>query len=268
MTAMASVSSKKTVDSMTWSGRRHLLDTKDLTKNEVDYLIQRTKYFKEQLFGSSCTKEQLNSLRSILANKVVANLFYENSTRTRLSFELASKRLGMHVLNLDIGQSSVQKGESLEDTARTVAAMGVDVIVQRHMQAGSGAKIVEATRDKVHIINAGEGISAHPTQGLLDLFTMFEIAAAAGKNDLSGMNLVIVGNILHSRVARSIMWFAPMFGFKVQLFHRTEWLPPEDEILPSDITLSTNFDEAIRDADFVMALRVQLERMTGNVLRR
>jgi aspartate carbamoyltransferase catalytic subunit len=259
----ANLNSNKPSSNLVWSGRRHLLDTKDLSKDEVLYLINRAKYFKEQVFGHPST-ESYSSLSSILAGKVAANLFYENSTRTRLSFDLASKRLGMHVLNLDIDRSSVQKGETIEDTARTVAAMGVNVIVQRHTEADSGAKIAAATKDKVHIVNAGEGITAHPTQGLLDLFTMLEISAASGKSDLVGTKLVIVGNVIHSRVARSIMWFAPLFNFKVQLVGPSEWLPT-NEPMPDGVTADTDFDKAVHDADFVMTLRVQFERMTGNI---
>ena len=256
---MANASSKQSMDNLAWSGRRHLLSTKDLSKDEVVYLINRAKYFKEQVFSNQ--KDHLSSLSTILADKVTANLFYENSTRTRLSFELASKRLGMHVLNLDIDRSSVQKGESLEDTALTLAAMGVDVMVQRHSQAGSAARIAEATNNKVHVINAGEGITEHPTQALLDLFTMFEQIKLDGKKDLSNSKLVIVGDIAHSRVARSIMCFASMFDFGVHIAGPIEWLPKNDELANSNIVMHTDLDEAIVNADFVMALRIQTERM-------
>lgn len=132
----SAASTSKSEGNLVWSGRPHLIDTSELTKDEVFYLLFRAKYFKQQLFSKSNNNPVKSSLRSILTGRVEANLFYENSTRTRLSFELASKHLGMHVLNLDVSRSSVQKGETLEDTARTLAAMGVDVIVQRHSTQG------------------------------------------------------------------------------------------------------------------------------------
>jgi aspartate carbamoyltransferase catalytic subunit len=199
-------------------------------------------------------------LGSILAGKTSANLFYENSTRTRLSFELASKHLGMHVLNLDVSRSSVQKGESLEDTARTLAAMGVNVIVQRHSTSGSAAKIAEATNDKVHVINAGEGTTDHPTQALLDLFTMLEVSAE--QKDLTDKKIVIVGDILHSRVASANLSLLPLFGAKIHLVGPAQLLPQNANA--KDV-MHQDLDEALIDADFVMAIRPQFERQESGI---
>ncbi len=257
MKVMANLSSEKHIDNLAWSGKRHLLDTKDLSKDEVIYLINRAKYFKEQLNSS------VNTLSSILTGKVAANLFYEYSTRTRLSFELASKRLGMQVLNLDISRSSVQKGESLIDTALTLAAMGVNVIIQRHAQSGSAAQIAGATANKVHVINAGEGVTDHPTQALLDVFTMLEAAALEGKIDLSGSKIVIVGDILHSRVAKSSLWLPTLFGAQIHLVGPAQLLP--QALAASGAILHDNLDEALKNADFIMTIRPQFERQESGI---
>ncbi len=246
-------------NSLVWSGNPHLINSKDLNKNDVLYLLRRAKFFKEQLLKIECGKigrnEFTESVGTILAGRVAANLFYENSTRTRLSFELASKHLGMHVLNLDISKSSVQKGESLEDTGKTLAAMGVNVIVQRHSISGSCEKIAEATNHRVHVINAGEGTTEHPTQALLDLFTMLEVNP--DEPELTGKKIVIVGDILHSRVASSNLILLPMFGAHICLVGPQHLLP---KIANNNVEIHTNMDKAMVDADFVISVRPQFER--------
>src|SRR5262249_4418192 len=142
-------------------------------------LLNQAKAYKSEIAAGKRPEPALSGL-------TVANLFYENSTRTRSSFELASKNLGMNVLNLDLGTSSVKKGETLEDTARTLLALGVNVLVQRHASSGSAHRLVEALGDQTHVVNAGDGANAHPTQGLLDLFTMLEF-----KEDLKGAKVAI-----------------------------------------------------------------------------
>ncbi len=265
MKTTASSSAKKSPDKLVWSGKQHLINTKELTKDEVIYLLERAKYFKQQLFGHQSTKpgadSSINAFSSILAGKVEANLFYENSTRTRSSFELASKHLGMHVLNLDVSRSSVQKGESLEDTARTLAAMGINVIVQRHSASGSAAKIAEATNNKVHIINAGEGTTDHPTQALLDIFTMLE--ATTEQTDLSNKKIVIIGDILHSRVASANLCLLPLFGAQIHLAGPEQLLPKN--LANKNISIHSNLDEALVNADFVMSIRPQFERQENGI---
>jgi len=258
-------SAHKSPSNLVWSGKRHLINTSELTKDEVLFILRRATYFKQQLFADKSKLPSINKedqLSEILADKVEANLFYENSTRTRLSFELASKHLGMHVLNLDVSRSSVQKGETLEDTARTLAAMGVNVIVQRHADSGSAAQIVKATNDSVHIINAGEGKTDHPTQALLDLFTILEINASRGLQDLDGQKIVIVGDVIHSRVASANLMLMPLFGAQMHLVG-PEQLMPSKSI--GNITIHKDLDKAVIDADFVMAIRPQFERQESGI---
>jgi aspartate carbamoyltransferase catalytic subunit len=229
-----------------WRARRHLLDTKDLTKVEVECALR---------FAAVCKKLcQLEiAPLPVLNSKVVANIFYENSTRTRSSFELAARRLGATVLNLDVQSSSVAKGETLLDTAQTLIAMGVHAIVQRHASSGSAHRLSEAFHDKVHVLNAGDGWNAHPTQGLLDLFTMLEVMP-----DLCGAKVAIVGDISHSRVARSNIWLLKLFGAHIHLAGPPTLMPPE--ISKLGVTVHNQLEPAIEDADFVIALRIQLER--------
>jgi aspartate carbamoyltransferase catalytic subunit len=235
-----------------WSDRRHLIDTKDLTLVEVGYLINQARKYKSDLLGGK-------SPHSVLAGKVLANVFYENSTRTRLSFELAGKHLGMHVLNLDVGVSSTKKGETLEDTARTLSALGVNVIVQRHSTSGSAQMLADALPEDVSMINAGDGTNAHPTQALLDLFTMLEY-----KKELRGAKVAIVGDIQHSRVARSNLWLLQKLGAEVHFTGPPNLVPQDFAALGAHIHGS--LEDAIVGADFVMALRIQLERQESGLI--
>ncbi len=229
-----------------WQARRHLLDTKDLTRVEVECAIRFAAICK------SLCKMEIAPL-PVLNSKTVANLFYENSTRTRSSFELAARKLGATVLNLDIQSSSVAKGETLVDTAQTMIAMGVDAIVQRHSSSGSAQQLAEILNDKVHILNAGDGWNAHPTQGLLDLFTMLEVLP-----DLNGAKVAIIGDISHSRVARSNIWLLKLFGAQVHLSGPPTLMPPD--ISKLGVTVHNQLEPAIEDADFIITLRIQMER--------
>lgn len=235
-----------------WSQRRHLLDTADLTLDEIEGLMA---------LANVCKKLQEISPAplAVLNDKTIANLFYENSTRTRSSFELAAKRLGATVLNLDIGTSSVAKGETLEDTASTLISMGVNVLVQRHSSAGAAHKVVAKHGERVHVINAGDGWHSHPTQALLDLFTMRESCP-----DLNNCKIAMVGDITHSRVARSNIWLLKRLGADVHVAGPPTMLPPK--LAQLGVTVHTRIEPAIKDADFVMTWRLQLERQKQGLI--
>ncbi|HPB32840.1 MAG TPA: aspartate carbamoyltransferase, partial [Candidatus Sumerlaeota bacterium] len=179
-------------------GHKHLLTLEELTREEIELILENTTGFKE-IFTRSIKKVPT------LRGKTVVNLFYENSTRTLTSFSVAAKRLSADVLNFSVSTSSVQKGESLIDTARTIEALGADIIVMRHSCPGSHQLL--ARHINAAIINAGDGPHEHPTQGLLDVFTMKE-----KKGRIEGLNVVIVGDITHSRVARSNIWALSKLG--------------------------------------------------------
>lgn len=235
-----------------WKARRHLLDTQDLTRAEVDCLIG---------FASICKKLYRMDIGPlpVLSTKVVANLFYESSTRTRCSFELAAKRLGASVLNLDTASSSVAKGETLSDTGETLVAMGVHTIVQRHSSSGSAHHLAAILGDRVHVINAGDGWHAHPTQALLDLFSMLEVVP-----DLSGTKVAIVGDITHSRVARSNIWLLKLYGAQIHVAGPPTLVPAELSRL--GITVHNQLEPAIEQADFIISLRMQLERQKHGLI--
>lgn len=235
-----------------WRKRRHLLDTKDLTVEEVEGLIALSKVCK-RLHKRS--KAPLN----VLSNKVVANLFYENSTRTRSSFELAARKLGASVLNLDIRMSSVTKGETIEDTARTLVSMGVDAVVQRHGSSGSAYTLATLLKNDVHVLNAGDGWNAHPTQALLDLFSMQETC-----NDFSGRKIAIIGDIIHSRVARSNIWLLKKLQADIHVAGPPTLVPAD--IAHLGVSVHDRLEPAIKDADFVIALRLQLERQEQGLI--
>ncbi len=233
--------------------RRHLLDLDDFTVEELDLVMSTTDAMKEVL---SREVPRVPALRGT----TIVTLFYENSTRTRTSFELAGKVLGADVINVAASGSSVTKGESLVDTVKTLQAVGADVLVMRHNR--SGAPYLAARHADCSVVNAGDGLHAHPTQGLLDLYTM---RGAFG--DVRGKKVVIIGDILHSRVARSDMWALTALGANVVLCAPRTLLPsglaeaPEGR-LPR-VRVETDLDRAIEGADVVMALRMQLERMHG-----
>ena len=221
--------------------RRHLLSIADLTRDDVGRLLATARTFDR-------SREREVKKLPTLRGKLVVNLFYESSTRTTTSFELAAKRLSADVLTLKSAGSSVEKGESLKDTALTLGAFDPDVIVVRHPHAGAPwlvARTIEA-----HVVNAGDGKHQHPTQALLDLYTMRD---KLGR--LEGLHVAIVGDVLHSRVARSLIQGLALVGA-----HATLVGPPT--LVPSALGVETSSDVgAIRDADVVYVLRMQRERM-------
>ncbi len=238
-------------DSVAWQ-RRHLLDLDDFTVDELELVMQTADTMKEVL---SREVPRVPALRGT----TILTLFYENSTRTRSSFELAGKVLGADVINIAASSSSVAKGESLVDTVKTLQAVGADVIIMRHSRSGApylAARVVESS-----IINAGDGLHAHPTQALLDLHTM-----RASFGSVRGRKVVIVGDALHSRVARSNLWSLTALGAEVTLCAPPTLIPrgldAGEGTLPP-VHVDTDLDRAIEGADVVMALRMQLERMNG-----
>jgi aspartate carbamoyltransferase catalytic subunit len=195
-----------------------------------------------------------------LRGRTVVNLFFEDSTRTRISFEAAAKRLSADVINFSAKGSSLSKGESLKDTALTLQAMGADAVVIRHGASGAAHRL--ATSGWMHgcVVNAGDGTHEHPTQALLDAFTMRQ-HLRDGQGSLDGLNVVIVGDVLHSRVARSNVWLLDTLGAHVTLVAPPTLLPVGVDTWPCRV--SYDLDEAIVKADVVMMLRVQLERMNA-----
>ena len=223
---------------------KDLLGIKNLSVDQINEILKNAKIMKTLL-------QQNNKKGPHLQGKSVITLFYENSTRTRLSFELASKYLSANAANVAVASSSVQKGESLIDTARTIDMMGTDVLIIRHSSAGA-PHLVAQTVD-ASVINAGDGMNEHPTQALLDAFTMVE-----KKGKLEGLKVAIVGDILHSRVARSNIYLLNKFGAEVVVAGPSTLMPYEIEKL--GVKAYTDVEKALKNADVVMGLRIQLER--------
>jgi aspartate carbamoyltransferase catalytic subunit len=224
---------------------KSLLGIEELSAAQIQAILERARIFKPvQTQGRKMDR---------LKGKTVIHLFFENSTRTRLSFELAARRLGADTNSITAQASSVQKGESLLDTMNTLAAMRPDAIVMRH--SASGAPHFLARHLATTIINAGDGTHEHPTQALLDAFTILEY-----KPVLNGLTVAIIGDIAHSRVARSNVLLLGKFGAKVVLCGPPPLLPPELKELSPCVSLCHSLDEAISGADVIMMLRVQLER--------
>jgi aspartate carbamoyltransferase catalytic subunit len=246
------VKPKATEKTPVWR-HHHILDVDDFTRQEIELVFQTAKAMKEVL---SRPIKRVPTLRG----KTIVNLFYEPSTRTRLSFELAAKYLSADVVNLNTQISSVAKGESLVDTLGTLQALGTDIVVMRHPH--SGAPYIAARATQASIVNAGDGWHAHPTQALLDLYTIHE-----HKPDLKGLKAVIIGDILHSRVARSNMWGLTTMGIEVTLCCPPTLLPVGlgDEKLPP-VRVEPNIELALDKADIVMTLRLQRERQKGGLL--
>jgi len=196
----------------------------------------------------------------LLDNHTVVNLFFEDSTRTRTTFEIAGKRLGAAVINLNTSRLSTHKGETVLDTVRTLEAMDTDIFVVRDSASGTAHLIARHVPQNVHIINAGDGRHAHPTQALLDMFTIRE-----HKGDISQLRFAIVGDILHSRVARSQIQALNTLGAKeVRVIAPATLLPTEIESL--GVKALTNIDEGLENIDVIMMLRLQLERMEGQLI--
>jgi aspartate carbamoyltransferase catalytic subunit len=230
---------------------RHLISVQDLSKPEALGLLATAKELARITDGPN---KKLPTLRG----KSIVNLFFEDSTRTRISFETAAKRLSADVINFSAKGSSVSKGESLKDTAQTLQAMGADAVVIRHGSSGAAKRLADTQWISATVINAGDGTHEHPTQALLDAFTIKEHLRADAQ-DLSGVNVVIVGDILHSRVARSNVLLLDKLGAKITLVAPPTLLPVGVSEWPVEV--SYNLDDVIDKCDVIMMLRIQLERM-------
>ena len=234
---------------------RHLLSTKDLSRDEAINLLD----IAEDM--ADVAEREVKKLPT-LRGKTVVNLFFEDSTRTRISFEAAAKRLSADVINFSAKGSSVSKGESLKDTAQTLAAIGADGVVIRHPASGAPAVLAASGWIDAGIINAGDGTHEHPTQALLDAFTIRRRihGQASRGTGLDGVSVTIVGDVLHSRVARSNLWLLTTLGAEVTFVAPPTLLPSDTSLWPA--RFSFDLDDAI-DAgpDVVMMLRIQTERM-------
>ncbi len=224
--------------------KKDFLQLNGVSKEVLTHLLERAKFMKQSV-------KEGNPPQDILKGKMVVNMFFENSTRTRCSFESAAKYLGAECVSMSVAQSSVQKGENLVDTAVTLDKMFPDVMVVRHSMAGA-PKIV-ADHVKASVINAGDGLHAHPTQALLDMFTMQEIF---GK--IEGLNVAIVGDVKHSRVVRSNIEGLKTMGANVKVFGPNTLMPKDVDKL--DCHVCKDINEAFVGSDVVMGLRIQLER--------
>ena len=227
--------------------QKHILSLRDLSADEISLVLDTAENFKELL-------NRRVKKAPTLRGRSVITLFFENSTRTRTSFELAGKILSAETINIAVAQSSAAKGESLKDTIETLDALTADCVIIRH--PNSGAPAMAAKYLKGHVINAGDGTHEHPSQGLLDLLTIREY-----KGNIENLNVTIVGDILHSRVARSNFWGLQKMGANVTLCAPDTLLPRE--FASFGARLETNVETALKDADVVLLLRLQNERMDG-----
>lgn len=233
--------------------KNQLLSINDLSHSDVLSILSTAAELEKITDGPT---KKLPTLRG----RTVVNLFFEDSTRTRISFETAAKRLSADVINFSAKGSSVSKGESLKDTAQTLQAMGADAVVIRHGSSGAAQRLADSGWISATVINAGDGTHEHPTQALLDAFTISK-RFPDRKGDLTGLKVAIVGDILHSRVARSNVLLLTKLGAHVTLIAPPTLLPVGVESWPVDVTY--NMDESLEVFDVVMMLRIQLERMTN-----
>ena len=231
---------------------RHLLSVNDLSAKDAILILDTAV---ELARVSDGQVKKLPTLRG----RTIVNLFAEDSTRTRISFEAAAKRLSADVINFSAKGSSISKGESLKDTAMTLQAMGADAVVIRHGASGAPQRLADSAWMTGSVINAGDGTHEHPSQALLDAFTMRK-HCGKGSDDLKGLKVAIVGDVLHSRVARSNVLLLHLLGAHVTLVAPPTLLPVGVESWPA--TISYNFDEILGQVDVVMMLRVQQERMS------
>ena len=251
----------------TWT-KRHILSLETFTPEEYETLLETADSFREVL--SRRTKKV-----PALQGQVVANLFFEPSTRTRSSFELASKRLSADTLNFTGSASSLTKGETILDTAKTYMAMGANIMVIRHREAGVPHTIaaeMDRLEANVNVFNAGDGQHEHPSQALLDLFTLYQLLAPSSPHQfLQGKKIALVGDILHSRVARSNLYSLTAMGATVHLAAPPTLLPQAfqgflSESFSDRVVCHWDIESALKDADFIMTLRLQKERMTDHLL--
>ncbi|MBP8303314.1 MAG: aspartate carbamoyltransferase catalytic subunit [Phycisphaerae bacterium] len=227
---------------------KHLLGLRELSREEIGYILDTAQGF-EQISTRAVKKAPP------LRGKVVVNLFFEDSTRTRNSFALAASRLSADVIEFTRKDSSVSKGESLADTAKNLEALGVDIVVIRHSAAGAAKLLARTIR--ACVVNAGDGACEHPTQGLLDVYTIRQM-----RGSLKGLKIAIVGDIAHSRVARSDLWAMTKLGAEVTFVAPPTLLPADVRKLP--VQVSYNLDEVIEKVDVINMLRIQFERLGRN----
>lgn len=231
----------------------HFLSIDGLSKELLIEIMDRTESF------ASVTEQKVKKV-PLLRGKTIVNLFFENSTRTRTTFELAAKRLSADVLNINVATSATSKGESLLDTIRNLEAMDVDMFVIRHGQSGAAHFIASFVQPHVSVINAGDGRHSHPTQAMLDMYTIRKF-----KGGFEHLKVAIVGDILHSRVARSQINALNKLGAKeVRVIAPKTLLP--NQVSPFDVTVFHNMERGLRDADVIIMLRLQKERMRGGLL--
>ena len=228
---------------------KHLLGIEGLLPTSINFLLKSSNDYVDYL------NNKKNGKLDILKNKICINLFFENSTRTRTSFELAGKKLGADMLNISVGTSSIKKGETLIDTAMTLNAMQPDILVVRHHDAGA----VKLLSEKVNcgVINAGDGPHEHPTQALLDALTILK-----RKKKISGLRVAICGDIMHSRVARSNIHLLNTLGAEVRVIAPATLIPKGIESL--GVTIFYDMKSGLKDVDIIIMLRLQLERMSGS----
>jgi aspartate carbamoyltransferase catalytic subunit len=231
---------------------RHLLSIADLSSTQAIQILDTAEELSRVSDGPM---KKLPTLRG----RTIVNLFAEDSTRTRISFEAAAKRLSADVINFSAKGSSVSKGESLKDTAQTLQAMGADAVIIRHSASGAAQRLADSQWMTGSVINAGDGTHEHPSQALLDAFTIRKNLVHGG-NDLTGIHVAIVGDIIHSRVARSNVLLLTKLGAHVTLVAPPTLLPTGVESWP--VAISYDFDSVIGKVDVVMMLRIQLERMS------
>ncbi len=229
--------------------RKDLLGLKDLSVDEIKLILRTSRSMKE------VASRPIPKVPTLLGKHIVT-LFYEASTRTRTSFNMAAKILSANITNVAISSSSVVKGENLIDTIKNLEVMGVDALIIRHGMAG--APHLAAKNSAASIINAGDGFDEHPTQALLDIFTMEE-----KRGKLTGKKVLIVGDIAHSRVARSNIWGLTKLGAKVTVIGPPTMIPKDIEAM--GVNVSYNLDQEIKDADFINMLRIQKERQDGDL---
>lgn len=227
---------------------KHLLSVESLDKASVNYLLDKTDYFLAEFLNNNAT---LDTLRGI----IVANLFFEPSTRTRISFEIAAKRLGAIILNPHMETSALKKGESLIDTIHTFEEMGTEMFIVRHADNNTAHFIASELRHDACVINGGDGYNQHPTQALIDLYTIRQ-----HKPDFKDLIVTVVGDIAHSRVARSLIEALKLMGTEtIRLVAPKELVPNDSDRI--GVEVCSTLDEGLVDADVIMALRIQKERM-------
>ena len=247
LTGCDAMAIKRKSNQLRWQ-RKHLLGLRELSAEEITYILDTAEGFEEI---STRSVKKAPALRG----KIVVNLFFEDSTRTRNSFTLAASRLSADVIEFTEKTSSVSKGETLLDTAKNLEAMGIDIVVIRHSAAGAPKFL--SRNINACVVNAGDGYCEHPTQGLLDVYTIRKL-----KGSLEGLRIAIVGDIAHSRVARSDMWAMTKLGAEVIFVGPPTLMPSQVEKLP--VKVSYSLDEVIEKIDVINMLRIQFERLGGN----